>query len=43
MKDEPYNYGVELVNTALKDKKIEADLKKKTIKLKFDFFFIQFE
>ena len=35
------NYGMELVNMALRDEKIEADFKKtqKTIKPKFDFLF----
>jgi hypothetical protein len=28
IKDQPYNYGMELVNMALKDEKIEADFKK---------------
>ena len=37
IKDESYSYGMELVNKTLKNKKIEADLKKKTIKPKFDF------
>jgi hypothetical protein len=37
IKDEPYNYGMELVNMALKDEKIEADFEKaqKTIKAKW--------
>jgi hypothetical protein len=37
IKDEPYNYGMELVNMTLKDVKIEADFKKtqKTIKGKW--------
>ena len=41
IKDEPYSYGMELVNMTLKDEKIEADFKKtqKTIKPKFDFLF----
>ena len=37
IKDESYNYGMELVNMALKDEKIEADFEKaqKTIKAKW--------
>ena len=39
MKDEPYNYGIELVSTALKDEKLKLISKKqKTIKPKLHFF-----